>query len=187
MTRLHLFYLMMGSVLLFSRCQCDEPIPKCDNCSFTCLSGGEQNVFDNDCPSNWDCSYVLHENSSLNYKTGSFNDQVSIEPGGNKMVFAIQWSTEGEALIIDDEVTRFVFFQVDATNDSFSVENGELDLLDLRYKEECFCADVHLKKPTSGCIQGQLIDESHWRVQANFQVEYDNWTQEVRFDAVFFR
>ncbi|MCB0518819.1 MAG: hypothetical protein H6577_19040 [Lewinellaceae bacterium] len=181
--RFHFLALAIFSLLL-SNCDKNDKLPECPQCDFTCLDGSEPNVFSNDCKDNWDCLYRLHENSQLNYVLEEYFDQVNIN-AGNKLVFETNLSTLGEANIADDEVTDFLYFEIDPSQESFAAEGDELDLLNVRFQQQCFCANVHFRKPASGCMQGQKIDDSHWKIQANLVIEYDSWTQEVRVDAVY--
>ncbi len=179
-------FLLVFLALSAFQCKKDKlaDLPECPNCNFTCLEPSDPDAWTNNCKSNWDCQFDLHPDSKLHYDFNQYLDEATIEPG-SKQVFKFRAETEGSAIIADDEFTDFLFFEIPGDQESFSASDDELEGMNLRYQVLCYCSDVHLKKPASGCMQGQKIDETHWRVQANLVIEYEFGTQEVKLDAVF--
>ena len=173
--------------LLATSCKDDEvpKVPTCPNCNFTCLDENEQGeIATNDCITNWDCSYTFYQNAKVEYSVNQTFQTATVNTG-DKLVFEAILSTEGSPEIADDELTRTIYFELDPTQESFSAEADDLKLLNTRYQNSCYCVDLSYKKPISGCMQGQKIDEENWQVQANFVVQFDFGDVPVKFDAVF--
>jgi hypothetical protein len=175
-------------LLTFLAVGCDKEIvqnlPECTNCTFTCVSEGEPDAYSNDCISDWNCQYNLFEDAEIVYSNGEYDGTATVKPGSN-LVFEAILETDGSPMIADDEVTKSLYFEVNAGQESFSVEGDDLNLLNVRYQRSCYCTDVRFKQPVSGCMQGQKIDETHWKVQANLEVSYDNGSIPFKLDAVF--
>ena len=186
MIKFQIISIVLLSFLAFSCKKDKDKLPECPACNFTCLDGTEQDIFTNDCISNWTCQYDLHDNSKLEYISNANHDEALVK-SGDKLVFETILNTQGTPNIADDEVTKTLYFEIDPTQESFSVEGDQLDLLNVRYQKSCFCSDVHFNKPSSGCMQGQKIDENHWQVQANLVIPWSTVSLDARLDAVFSR
>lgn len=181
MTRFYLA-LLISFIFVCFQCKKEDTLPECPNCDFTCIPQGEPDVVTNDCKNNFTCDFGLHPNSKLDYSDENFDNYIK---SGNNLVFRMSLHTEGEDIIADDEFTDLLYFEIDPSMESFSAENDNLDLLNVRFQQLCFCADVKTKKPASGCMQGQKIDDNHWKVQANLTIQYPSWEKEVKVEAVF--
>lgn len=180
------FKLLLFLPFLFLQCKDDDDghlLPSCPSCG-TCIEDGEEGVLTNDCKSNWECTYSLHPNSKLDFTEGTSVDVAKVV-SGDKLVFEAIFKTEGGANTVDDELTEFLYFEIDPSNDSFSLDDADLALLKARYLRYCFCSDLKLKQPVSGCMQGQRIDDTHYRAQANIVMDYDFGAIELKMDAVF--
>ncbi len=177
------FFLLAALPLFFAQCK-DDKLPSCPGCEFTCLEGNENGLFTNGCQSNWDCRYKIHENAQIQYEEGEHEDLVSIQEGSH-LVFETILETEGAANVADDEFTNKLYFEIDPSQESFFAEGDQLDLLNLRFQQYCYCVDVHFNKPSSGCLQGQKIDENYWKIQANLIIDFSYGTEEVKVDAVY--
>lgn len=175
-------FLVSGILFLTLQCKKEDKLPECPNCDFTCIPQGEPDVVTNDCKNNFTCNFELHPNSKLDYNDVNFDNYIK---SGSNLVFRMHLHTDGEVNIADDEFTDLLYFEIDPATGSFSAENDELDLLNVRFQQLCFCADVSPKKPASGCMQGQKLDENHWKVQANLTIDYGIFPKEVKVEAVF--
>lgn len=177
-------YLILLVCSVFAAAGCDEKdkLPECLDCDFTCIPQGTTNVVTNDCKSNFACDMELHPASKLDYSDDNSGNYIK---SGSNLVFRMHLHTDGEVNIADDEFTDLLYFEIDPATGSFSAENDELDLLNVRFQQLCFCADVSPKKPASGCMQGQKLDENHWKVQANLTIDYGIFPKEVKVEAVF--
>ncbi|MCC6725574.1 MAG: hypothetical protein IT258_13790 [Saprospiraceae bacterium] len=173
-------------VALFFSCKSNDDVklPDCPNCNFTCLAEGESDVSTNECPNNWQCQFNLLKDSKIEYANDEHSGSASIKEG-DKLVFELTLETEGSAMVADDELKKSLYFEVDALQESFSVEGDDLNLLNLRYQNACYCFDTRFNQPSSGCMQGQKIDETHWRVQGNLEIPLNNSSLPFKFDATF--
>lgn len=160
----------------------DVKLPVCPNCNFTCLAEGESDVSTNECPDNWQCQFNLIKDAKIEYFNDEYSGSASVKQG-DKLVFELTLQTEGSAIIADDELKKSLYFEVDALQESFSAEGDDLNLLNLRYQHGCFCADTRFKQPSSGCVQGQKIDKTHWRVQGSLEIPLNNSSLPFKFDA----
>jgi hypothetical protein len=149
-----LLSLLFCTVFLSLRCDKEDNLPECPNCDFTCIPQGEPDVVTNDCKNNFTCQFELHPDSKLDYSDENFDSYIK---SGNNLVFRLYLHTDGAANVADDEFTDLLYFEIDPSAESFSAENDNLDLLNVRFQQLCFCADVKTKKPSSGCMQGQRI------------------------------
>ena len=156
-------------------------LPFCETCEFDCVDLLNDTPLTNDCLDNYDCTFTVHENSKLDYSNNNFDPVKS----GNKRVFKMFSDTEGSAMIADDEFTNILTFQVEANLESFEIGNDELEAVNLRFINLCFCSEVEFKKASLGCIQGQKIDDQFWQIQVNADFEYATFTRTVAVDAVF--
>lgn len=104
---------------------------------------------------------------------------------GDKTVFQMINSTEGNLDIADDEYTNILVFELDESLSSFSVENDELETMNVHYRTICFCDEVDFKSITLGCMQGEKQTDGTWFVQGKLEVQYSNGNDEVNFDSQF--
>ncbi|WP_339815771.1 hypothetical protein [uncultured Imperialibacter sp.] len=168
-------------VLVFSlACEKEDiEIPTCENCSFTCLEASEAEVITNDCMDNWDCAFTVSADSKV--ATGEMEGRTS----GRKNVFQMINSTLGTA-IIDDELTDVLVFELDKSQNSFSVEGIEMKGMKVHFRRLCYCGETEFKAVTSGCMQGEKQSDGSWLVQGHLTVPYSSKDREVKFDAQFF-
>jgi hypothetical protein len=163
-------------MLLLHACSKEE-VPICENCNFTCLGANEPDVITNSCIDNWECSFSIIPKSQV--------DRTSGLTQGNKTVFRIINSTEGDTGIADDEFTNTLIFELDEAQNSFSVENDELGLLKVHYRQYCFCSETEFKAVMAGCLQGEKQSDNSWIIQGNLLVVYSKGNANVKFEAIF--
>jgi hypothetical protein len=170
-------------ILIFLGCQaCNKEemaIPTCENCDFTCLDANETDVITNECIENWECSFRSFPSSIVDL------EQLEGVASGNKRVFQIIKSTEGEELIADDEFTHVLVFELEEDQQSFSVEGTELQDLNVHFRRICFCTDIDFKAATSGCMQGEQQADGSWFIQGNLTIPYGSFDREMKFEAHF--
>lgn len=157
----------------------DEQIPTCENCSFTCLDTNETDVISNDCINNWECTFKVTPQSKVDL--GEYEGLAS----GDKNVFQMINSTQGDLGIADDEYTNILVFELDESQNSFSVEGNELKEMQVHFRRICFCSEVEFKEISSGCLQGEKQADGSWFVQGKINVSYSFGNNEVKFDAQF--
>ncbi len=174
--------LVFGIALLGLQCRKDnDDLPACPECNLTCVGAGLTDVFTNACRNNYTCAFEWFENAQLDVSSPNEVKIIS----GNKLVFNASIHTDGRADVADDEFTHLLWFEIDPSLDRFSTDDAQ----NARYQKACFCADRKPKIPT-GCIQGQRIDNKHWKVQANLTMMYSHWTiwtETLAVDAVFIK
>lgn len=176
MKRLIFIYFLF--VVLLPSCSKKE-IPTCENCSFTCIAEEETDVLTNDCIDNWQCTFKVIPQS-----------QVAINEGqgvgsGDKNVFQMHNSTQGHEAIADDELVNILVFELDESQNSFSVEDKDLAEMQVHYITICFCLDVEFKPVTSGCLQGEKQADGTWWVAGNLNATSTVGDVEVKFEAQF--
>lgn len=150
--------LLISILFLFSSCNKDK-IATCQDCDFTCLDGIDTNVYTNECRDNWTCSFNLLEQSKISTEEGQ--GVVS----GDKTVFQMIRSTEGDPMIADDEFTEILVFEIPSSQERFSEDASELSL-QVNFKRVCFCANVMFNPIVEGCLQGEKQEDGTWFVQA---------------------
>ena len=157
-------------LLLILSCTQEEEsilIPICENCSFTCLDSNELEVLTNDCNENWDCNFNVLGQSTISL------EEFSGIAFGDKNVFEMVSRTEGDSLIADDEFTNTLILELDANQSSFSVEDLEMEGMQVHYRVSCFCTNLRFIPVTSGCIQGEKQTDGTWRIQGHCIVPND--------------
>lgn len=165
---------------LVQSCKKDEfPIATCENCNFTCLDANESDVISNQCIDNWECAFKVTPQSSVDTTT---SDGLA---SGNNLVFQMINSTEGSPNIADDEFTDILVFELNASQQSFSVEGEDLRAMNVYFKRVCFCVEVVFKEVTSGCMQGEKQADGSWYIQGNLRVSYSFGEEDVKFEAQF--
>ena len=180
-------YLFLFTLVFFQSCDenihlikhLEEPIPSCENCSFTCLDTTNTNVITNDCIDNWECIFEVLPQSMIDLS----EDEVI--KNGNKNVFRMTNSTQGSQAIADDEFTNILIFELDATQNSFSVEDNELENMQVAFSRLCYCTETEFKTITSGCLQGEKQSDDTWFIQGNLIVPYSFGNIDVKFEAQF--
>ena len=168
------------ALILFQSCNKNEiQIPTCENCNFTCLGMNETDVITNNCINNWECNFKVVPQSKVHLS--EYQGLTS----GNKNVFQMINSTQGDLGIADDEFTNILVFELDESQNSFSVEDSELEGMQVHFKRTCFCNEVEFKPVTSGCIQGEKQSDETWFIQGELNVPYSFGNVDVKFDAQF--
>lgn len=173
-------FLSLLTLILLQSCQQDEAqIPTCEGCEFTCLAANDPDVVTNACLDNWDCQFKF---TPLSRVDTTHSQGLG---SGNKTVFQMINSTEGSAEIADDEFTHILVFELDESQQSFSVEGDELSDLNVHFQRICFCIDRGFQAVTVGCMQGEKQPDGTWFVQGNLSVPFSFGDIEVKFDAQF--
>ncbi|MFK7948955.1 MAG: hypothetical protein AB8G11_15280 [Saprospiraceae bacterium] len=175
--------LLLGFLLAFLFLQsCNDDnviIPTCENCNFTCLDVIDSTVFTNDCLDNYECTYKVFAQSEID---------IDVSQGfgsGDKNVFQMVTQTEGDPMIADDEYTNSLVFELDESQNSFSVDGSALSDMNVHFKRSCFCSEVEFKPIAVGCLQGEQQTDGSWFVQGNLTVSYSWGDFDVKVDAQF--
>lgn len=158
---------------------CINSVPVCENCEFTCLDGTESDILTNDCLTDYECTFKILGDSEINIEESSGIGD------GNKTVFEMITHTEGSPLIIDDEFTNTFIFELDASQESFSVENEELEAMNAHSRRICFCPNHDFYKLTQGCMQGEKQDDGTWFIQADLIQPEELGEVELKFELQF--
>lgn len=176
-------YTTLGLLLagiLFTSCKKDKvDIPICENCNFTCVDTSDPDVTTNDCLENWTCNFNLRSQSKVD--VGEYEGLAD----GGKNGFQMVLSTEGSLEIADDEFTNILVFELDEFQTSFSVEDSELEAMNVYYRRICFCTETDFIAVNAGCLQAEKQSDGSWFVQGNLTVPYSYGGEEVSFDARF--
>ena len=163
------YHILLLYILFFLTACNNEPIKvmTCEDCNFTCVAPNQTNIITNGCIDNWECTFEVLSDSNVDL------DQIFGTSNGNKVVFKMVRSTEGSVEIIDDEFTDILVFELDDSQNSFSVEDIELSNMRVYYRRICFCTDTAFKPITSGCLQGEKQVDGTWYVQGFFEDSFD--------------
>ena len=151
---------LLSILVVLSSCSKDkEKVLSCEDCNFTCLDQSEPNVYTNDCRDNWECSFKVFSQSSID-----LDENLGVV-SGDKNVFQMVRSTDGDDDIADDEFTNVLVFDLEEAQNSFSVEDGDLAIMRVHYRSICFCREVDFNAITTGCLQGEKQADGSWFVQ----------------------
>ena len=168
----------MGVLIIFQSCNKEDQISTCENCNFTCLEMNELNVVTNNCIDNWECEFKVTTKSRVDL------DESEGKGNGDKNLFQVINHTDGDLSVIDDELTNILVFELDESQNSFSVEDDELEYINTHFKQVCYCP-VSFKLAKSGCIQGEKQADGTWLIQGNLNLPSVADDYEFRFDAIF--
>jgi len=157
-------FLLFSILVIFSSCDKEnDTVPTCEDCNFTCLDQSEPNVYSNECQDNWECGFKVFSQSAID-----LNENLGVV-NGDKNVFQMVRSTEGDDAIADDEFTNILVFDLDESQNSFSVDDGDLANMNVHYRTFCFCSTVDFRPVTIGCLQGEKQADGTWFVQGYFE------------------
>lgn len=171
---------LLIAATLLTACKKEEvSIPTCENCNFTCVDTSDPDVTTNDCLDNWTCDFNLKPQSKVDI--GEYDGLAE----GGKNVFQMILRTEGSLQVADDELTVILVFELEPSQTSFSVEDSELEALNVYYRRVCFCLETAFVSINSGCMQGEQQSDGSWFVQGNLSVPYSFGDVDVMFDARF--
>ena len=132
---------------------------------FNCVDASDD-YFDNSCKNDWECSFELLENSTIN----NDDENPKIE-SGDQLVFKVRLDHPGVDIIADDEFLYELYFELDPTLTSFSAEDEELEGLKTWFNLSCFCYPSGWLEIKKGCIQGEKNENGEWEVHANILYE----------------
>ena len=167
--------------ILFQSChKNEEQVATCENCSFTCLDSNETDVITNGCINNWECNFVVTPQSKV--------DITEYEGlgSGAKNVFQMINSTQGDVSIADDEFTTILVFELADSQDSFAVEDSELENMKVHFRRVCHCVEgVEFSAITTGCIEGEKQADGTWFIQGNLHILYSFGEVAIKFEAQF--
>ena len=173
------FVFLLALILLQACDEIDPPISTCENCNFTCIDANESDVMTNNCIDNWECDFKVIPQSKVDIS--EFEGHKS----GDKNVFKMKTSTQGDSMIADDEYTHILVMELDKTQNSFSVESSELANMNVHFKRVCFCSVVEFQALNAGCIQGEKQSDGTWFIQGNLTIPYSFGDIDVKLDAQF--
>lgn len=146
---------------------CNKSIPSCDSCSFNCISEIDNEVISSEkCPNEYECTFQIIKDSEIDYSSAN-----GIVSGGKSFIIEIVSFTQGSVDIADDEFTNRILLEIPNNQESFDLDGENLELLKPSFQRICFCGDVSLKPFTSGCLQGELINDV-WNVQGSLFIDY---------------
>lgn len=170
-------YLLLFALLTIQACT--DSIPTCEDCNFTCINEESVDVITNVCLDNWECKFRVTAQSNIDLED---NEGLA---SGDKNVFQMINSTQGSPLIIDDELTNVLVFELDESQSSFTVEDENLKNINTHFRRICYCVENSFKEVTMGCLQGEQQSNGSWKVQGNLTIPYSYGNVEVKIDAVF--
>jgi len=166
-------------LLIFQACKKNDDIPECPNCNFTCVGSSEPDLITNNCIDDWECNFKVTAQSQFDL------DEIEGLGSGDKNVFQMINSTEGDLGIADDEFTNVLVFELDENQDSFSVQDSELEEMKTHYRTLCFCSNIAFIAISSGCMEGEKQSDGTWVVQGHLNATNSFGTNEVKFYAQF--
>jgi len=173
---IYVFFLIL---VLLQACNKTDSIPTCETCEFTCLDGTEPDIISNNCIDNWECNFKVTAQSKIDI------EETEGRVSGDKNVFQMINSTQGDLSIADDEFTNVLVFELDENQESFSVQDSELQQMNVHYRTLCFCSEIEFKTITTGCMQGEKQADGTWFVQGDLKVSYDWGDRDVKLDVQF--
>ena len=146
---------------------------------FTCLDVNEDDVFTINCLDNWECEFKVLPESKVDI------DEYYGLTNGTKNAFQMINSTQGDLAIADDEFTNILVFELEESQNSFSVMDSELEDMQVHFQRICFCAEVDFIPITSGCMEGEKQSDGPWFIQGSLNVSYSFGDFDIKFDAQF--
>ncbi len=176
-----IFKIILLTLLSQSCSKSGTEIRSCEHCNFTCIDMNETDIITNDCIDNWECNFKIIPESKVNI------NETQGASEGDGIVFQMVNRTEGDLAIADDEFTNILVFELNNSMNSFSAEDGELEIMNMHYRTICYCDQQHtaFKIITSGCIQGEKQSDGTWFVQGKLDIDSPNGISLVKFESQF--
>ncbi|MFK7905060.1 MAG: hypothetical protein AB8B69_08045 [Chitinophagales bacterium] len=153
-------------------------IPTLDSSNFTCLDINETDVISNDCVG-WDCNFKLIHRAAVDI------NEYEGEANGDKNVFQMVYDNQGLLGGVDYETKNILVFELDESQNSFSVTDGDLEGMRAHYRRICYCNETEFKPVSLGCIEGEKQSDGTWLIQGNVKVSYSFGDFDIKFDAQF--
>ncbi len=121
---------------------------------------------------------IIFRNASLTIKQGEDNDSVNIYPkmGVGKM-WVVQYSYLAPEYpqMTDDEYYESLIFQLaPPKGNRFMLKDEDLVKANTVFQKSCFCADRGYFKISKGAITGTRINNTTWKITANYVVPAKN-------------
>jgi len=160
-------------LLLAQTCKEEEAI-------LSCIPPDSTGVVTNDCLDNWDCQFNFMPDSKIDL---DLYYGVDI---GDKNIFQMINHTEGDSVIRDDEETHILVFELeDDSQNGFSLEDEDLELMQVSFRLCCW--PTKFVEVRLGCLSGEKDSSTgDWKIQGNLTAVFGpTFSKEIKFDSVF--
>lgn len=110
-----------------------------------------------------DANFVFYESAAL--LVTEEDDNINFDlVDGDRTVFRYEFSKNDNPEIADDEYGEAIWFEVEPNADTFQLSDDDLVEAHALFGRFCFCVDGGFHKLERGCIYGEKISDSEWRV-----------------------
>jgi len=123
-----------------------------------------------------DISYEFFNDSRMMLITDQVFETLVIEPG-DKTVFSYFFKAKDDINLSDDEYTESIFFEVDNSLDSFSLNDNDLRTTSLFIKRSCFCTNTAAVFPGIGSVSGTKLANGNWSVSISITFQWKGETE----------
>lgn len=146
---------------------------------FTCLDIEETGVIGNNCLEGFECHFRVIPQSTVNIEE---HEGVT---RGRKNVFQMIYTNQGALGGLDYETTNILVFELDESQNSFSVKDGELESMGVHFRRMCYCKETEFKTITLGCMEGKKQSDGSWLIQGSLDLPYSFMDADLKFEAQF--
>ena len=119
-------------------------------------------------------TFSYFENSRINiYEDKNKLNAAVIEPG-DKIVFQFRYRKKDDPMIIDDEFTQLIQFEIDSKVSEFVISGIDLKKCNAVVAYLCFCPYGGFHYATDGCIQGTKLNDQSWEIKMHLKGKLEN-------------
>ena len=156
------------AVLLFASCNKIEEIGSVDYSGDNCIDNNEsfQPV---DIPET-DEHYHLDIFNNSEIDLSEYNNEATIV-AGDKIVFKYRYSKDDDPMIMDDEYSEVITFEVDTTITDFIISGENLSRANAVYGNLCYCFNGGYFLISNGCIKGTKLNDLEWQIDINIETK----------------
>ncbi len=130
-------------------------------------------------------SYFEDSRININEEDGKLN-AVVIGPG-DKTVFQFRYRKIDDPMVIDDEFTQLIQFEIDSNISEFNISGVDLKKCNTVVAYLCFCPYGGFHYTEEGCIQGKKLDNLNWEIKIHIRGQIENSVIDEMLNHVFVR
>lgn len=132
-------------------------------------------------------TFSYFENSRINIYEEENKLNAAIIESGDKTVFQFRYRKKDDPMIIDDEFTQIIQFEIDSNINEFIISGDNLSKCNAVVAYFCNCPYSGFHYATEGCIQGRKIDGLNWEIKLHIQGKIEFGTIDEMLNQIFVR
>lgn len=129
------------------------------------------------------CTYSIQNASKLNVRAQAIRTYVTVE-SGDLSVFKMEYVSNDDPQIDDDELTEIVYFETDISSiDHFNMDVNEANAY---FGMICFCAIGPFFNFSGGTISGEKLLDGRWQIEVDATLDILGApTRTIKFETIY--